>query len=106
VNERDRLRGARFERDARVVRHPLAVDQHVTHERAVQDVGVGGADTWSGGGKRGNINHGVSFGDEIGRLRDEKLTLVPALPQYFPLHRHELQLALRIKRTIGLVAEQ
>jgi hypothetical protein len=38
-----RLRGPRFEMDARVHRHPPAVDKDVTQERAVQDVGVRGA---------------------------------------------------------------
>ena len=34
------------------MRHPLAIDQHVTHKRAVEDVGVGVADTRRGGTNR------------------------------------------------------
>jgi hypothetical protein len=132
--------------------HPLAVDQHVTHQRAVQDIGMGVANPrnarpyrdrdrpgtcmhvlleihcvprlkkWTrnapwgafptgfksierSGSERFNIDYRVSFSNQLGCLRDKKLPLVPALLQHFAFHAHELHLALRVERTVGLIAE-
>ena len=41
-----------------------------------------------------------SFRDKVGRLRDEKLSLIPALAQNLTLHSHELHFALRIERAV------
>jgi hypothetical protein len=54
---------------------------------------------------RTQVNHYIGHGRQLRRLRHEKLPLIAAQTQDFPLHRHEHAFALRIQWSIGLIRE-